>query len=129
MNANTTACLIRRSPTGTDSYGNVTYGETYIAYPGIWWPAGSTEATDRQDQVTWKDTLCLPASADVTTAIDAAIPEALADGSGNLILDGDGKPQGDRFSVVGQPNVWPTNPFSGWRPDFPIELILTRETG
>lgn len=128
MNANTTACLIRKAPTGDDGYGNITYSETYTAYSGIWWPEGSTESTDRQDQVTWKNTLCLPPDADVAKAIDWAIPVALADASGRLILDGDGKPQGDRFAVSGNPLTWPTTPW-GWRPDFPIELTLTRETG
>lgn len=126
--SNTTAALITRTPSGTDDYGQVTYTETYTVLPGIFWPAGSSESTQGQDQVRWQNTLCVPTGTDVS-AVDAVIPQVILDGQGEPVLDDDDHPQGDRFEVAGEPAAWPANPFSGWQPPFSVVLQLNRETG
>lgn len=128
MNTNTTAALLTRTRTGTDEFGAAVYTETATVLDGIFWPAGSSEARNGQDQVSWSDTLCLPADTDVA-AVDAVIPQVVLDADGNPVLDGNGKVQGDPFEVNGKPTVWPANPFSGNTPDYPVVVELRRVTG
>lgn len=126
---NTVAAVVRRTQTGTDAYNIPVYGETFtVINPALYWPGGSSESLNQQDQVQWHDTLCLPAGTDVA-AIDAVIPQVTVAADGAPVLDSDGNPQGDRYEITGQPAVWPANPFSGERADFPIVLQLTRVTG
>jgi hypothetical protein len=126
VSGNTRAVLLTRTAAGRDAYGEVTYTETFTMVPAIYWPAGTFENHQAQDQITWRDTLCLPDGTDVT-AIDAVIPQPLLDGTGDPVLDGDGHPQGDRFEIEGNPTPWPANPMSTWRPDFPVVLELQRQ--
>lgn len=126
MSGNTTAALIQRTASSRDEYGVVVYTESATLSPAIFWPAGSFENHQAQDQITWHDTLCLPDGTDVT-AIDAVIPEVLLDSDGQPILDENDEMQGDRFEIEGQPTVWPASPMSGWRADFPVVLELQRQ--
>lgn len=128
MNPNTVAALITRAQSGGDAYGNVTYTETAVAHPALYWPGGSAETVKGQDQVVWHASVCLPTGT-VVTAVDEVIPQAVTDASGNLILDGDGKAQGERFQIDGEPQTWPANPFTGIQGPFTVVLTLTRTTG
>jgi hypothetical protein len=33
------------------------------------------------------------------------------------------------YEVSGDPSSWPPNPFSGWQPDYSVEVRLRRVTG
>lgn len=127
--ANTVAALVRRTASGRDEFGNhSTFTEAITTMPAIYAPGASVETADGGDTVVTQPTVYLPTGADVS-AIDAVIPHVIVDGSGDPVLDGDGRAQGDRYEVDGQPNAWPPNPFSGWQPPFSIEVHLKRVTG
>lgn len=127
----TTPCaLVKRTASGsTDSMGNDVDTETVTMTAGVFSPGSSAEvAYGNNDQVTTQPTEYLPA--DVSpTAFDYLVPDVLVDGSGNPVLDGNGKVQGTKYEIDGQPAVWPASPFSGWRPDLPVVVRLRRVTG
>lgn len=116
---NTTAALVSRAVTGKDAYGNDVYGETVTLLPAIWWPAGSSEAVQGQDQVTWSDTICFPTGTPVA-ATDVVIPQAQTV---------NGTVEGDRYAVNGQPAAYPPSPFGGWQPPYSVVVQLKRVTG
>lgn len=108
--------LVRRAVTGVDEYGNTVYSETSTTVQGLYAPTSgssgtnaTSESTDRQDQVTFQPVVFLP---DVDLSpIDRV--EVL----------------GQSFEVDGTPLNWPANPYSGWRPELPLEVSLRRVTG
>lgn len=126
----TTPCaLVKRTPGGTDSMGNDVDTETVTMTAGLFAPGSSAEiAYGQSDRVTTQPTEYLPADVDVS-AFDVLVPDVLVDSAGNPVLDGNGKVQGTRYEVDGQPASWPANPFTGWRPALPVVVPLRRVTG
>lgn len=105
-----TLTLRTRTVTGTDSDGNDVYGSSDTSVKGVIGPGPSSELTSGQDMVTTQPTAYLPATVD-PTAVDA-------------ILDGTVV-----YEVDGEPQIWPANPFGGWRPPLPVVVPLRRVTG
>lgn len=102
--------LSSRVKSGTDSYGNDVYTPTNSTVDGIFAPGGSVEQLQGQDVVTDQPTVFLP------TGTAVAAVDAVTVG-------------GQRFEVDGTPNVWPPNPFTGWLPEFSVQVKLKRVTG
>lgn len=105
-----TVRLVTRTKTGVDGYGNDAYGETVTTVQGVVGPGPSGEITTAQDLVTTQPTAYLPAGVQVT-AIDAL------------------ETGGVRYEVDGDPQDWPANPWTGWRPPLPTVVPLRRVTG
>lgn len=102
--------FIGRTVTGRDSYGNDVYGDAPVATEGVFAPGGSSENTQQGgDTVVTQPTVFLP-DLDVTP-VD------------RIVIDG------VTWQVDGTPRNWPANAFTGWRPDYPLEVPLRRVTG
>ena len=133
MNPNTRAALGTVTPGGTDDYGNpVPASITWTVLDAIWWPEGSSERVNGQDQVTWQNTICFPTGTAVK-ATDKVVPVPILDAGGNLTYNDDGTPVGadgvqTPFSVDGQPAAYPTNT-AGWQHPYSVVVVLTRTTG
>ncbi|MCW2898488.1 MAG: hypothetical protein JWO67_753 [Streptosporangiaceae bacterium] len=102
--------LVSRTVTGEDSFGNDVYGPVESTVDGIFAPGGSTEQVQGQDVVTTQPTVYLRTGTSVA-AVDAL------------------RISGVIYEVDGQPNAWPPNPYSGWQPEFSVEVKLRRVTG
>lgn len=101
---------VARTLTGIkDSYGNDVYTDTPVSTQGVFAPGGSTETTQGGDTVVTQPTVYLPDMA--VTPVDRIVVN------------------GETFEVDGQPRNWPANAFTGWRPDYPLEVPLRRVTG
>lgn len=126
--------LVRRTVTGQDAHGNdIVTAAITVVVGGLWQPGPSGEVTTGgQDQVIVQPTVNLPDGVDVT-ALDAVIPNipvvSVTASPLEPALDADGKPQGVVYEVDGDPLVWPSSPFSAWRPPFPIQVSLRRVKG
>lgn len=125
---NTTVAIGTVTLDGADEYGNPARTVTWRQVDGIWWPGGSREAVNGQDQVTWHDTICLPTGTPVQST-DVIIPVVTLDASGAVVYTADGTtPAGDLYQVDGQPTPWPANS-AGWQHDYSVVVNLTRVTG
>ena len=130
---NTRAALGTVTPGGTDDYGNpVPASITWTVLDAIWWPGGSSERVNGQDQVTWANTVCFPAGT-VVKATDKVIPVPVLDADGDLVLGDDGVTPlsadgGKPFQVDGQPSAYPANT-AGWQHPYSVVCALTRTTG
>lgn len=105
-----TVTLVGRAKSGTDTLGNDVFAETSTDSPGIFAPGGSTEQLQGQDVVTDQPAVFLP------TGTSVAVIDAVVVG-------------GQRFEVDGEPNIWPPNPFTGWQPEYSVQVKLRRVTG
>lgn len=102
--------LTSRTVSGRDPLGNDVYTTTVTTVDGIFAPGSSAELVQGQDVVTTQPTVFLPTGSDLS-AVDAV------------------KVNGLQFEVDGDPNVWPPNPYTGWQPEFSVEVKLRRVTG
>jgi hypothetical protein len=102
--------LSSRVKSGTDAYGNDVYTPTDSTVDGIFAPGGSVEQLQGQDIV--------------TDPADRVSADRDQRGRVDAVTVG-----GQRFEVDGAPNVWPPNPFTGWLPEFSVEVKLRRVTG
>lgn len=99
--------LVSRTVTGQDPLGNDLYASTEVTVDGIFAPGGSTELVQGQDLVIDQPTVYLP------TGTSAAAVDAV-------------RVYGDTYEIDGTPRAWPPNPFTGWLPDFSVEVRLRR---
>lgn len=102
--------LKTRAVSGQDSYGNDVYSVTEETVDGIFAPGASVEQIQGQDVVTTQPTVYL------RTGTTAAAVDALSVAG----LD---------YEVDGDPAAWPPNPYTGWQPEFSVEVRLRRVTG
>lgn len=102
--------LNKRVKSGTDSYGNDVFTSVPATVAGVFAPGGSSEQVQGQDLLTTQPTVYLLTGTNV-----AAIDSVTVGG-----LD---------YEVDGDARSWPSNPFSGWQPDYSVEVRLKRVTG
>lgn len=102
--------LVTRAVTGQDGDGNDVRAETTVVTAGVFAPGGSVERADGGDQVVTQPTVSLPTGS-VLDAVDAILVN------------------GVRYQVDGDPARWPANPFTGWTPDYSVEVRLRKVTG
>ncbi|MCW2901912.1 MAG: hypothetical protein JWO67_4177 [Streptosporangiaceae bacterium] len=99
--------LVKRSKSGTDSFGNDVFAVTTSTVLGAFAPGGSTEQVQGQDTVTTQPTVFLPVGTNLA-AVDAVQVAGLT------------------FEVDGDPNTW-ISPLTG--NGFGLEVKLRRVTG
>ena len=127
-NPNTKAALGTVTQGPLDAYNDPTTTVVWTLHDAIWWPGGSSESVNGQDQVTWQNTICFHTGT-VVSATDVVIPVVTVGSSGNVLYAGDGTtPQGDQYAVNGQPSVWPANS-AAWRHPYSVVVALTRTVG
>lgn len=99
--------LNKRVKSGTDAFGNDVYAATASTVAGVFAPGGSSEQMQGQDIVITQPTVYLLTGTDVS-AVDSLTVNGLA------------------YEVDGSPNAWPPHPFTGWVPDYSVEVRLRR---
>jgi hypothetical protein len=102
--------LKRRTVSGQDALGNDVFTTVDVSLAGVFAPGGSLEQLQGQDVVTDQPSVFLPTG----TAVDAVDAVAV-----NGLL----------YEVDGEPNVWPPHPFTGWQPEYSVEVKLRKVTG
>lgn len=102
--------LSTRAVSGQDSFGNDVYAVVQSTVDGVYAPGSSSEQVQGQDVVVTQPTVYLPTGTDVDSVDALTI--------GGLI-----------YEVDGQPSIWPAHPFTGWQPEFSVEVRLRRVTG
>jgi hypothetical protein len=81
-----------------------------VSLAGVFAPGVSLEQVQGQDVVTTQPTVYYLPGTDVD-AVDAVTVNGLL------------------YEVDGEPNVWPPSPFTGWQPEYSVEVRLKKVTG
>lgn len=108
--------------------GSDVYTESVTMTAGVFTPGSSAEIVSGGDRVTTQPTEYLPADVKVS-ATDVLVPDVVVDSAGNPVLDGNGKVQGTRYEVDGDPRPYPVSPWTGWRPALPVVVALRKVSG
>lgn len=103
----TPVTLNKRVKSGEDAYGNDVFVSTPTTVAGVFAPGGSSEQVQGQDVVVTQPTVYLLTGTDV----DAVDSLTVA---------------GRSYEVDGDPSAWPPNPFTGWQPEYSVEVRLRR---
>lgn len=98
--------VITRTEAGRDGDGNTTWTESAALVVGLFAPGFSSEQTAGQDQVATQPEAILQPGQAAVHAGDAFVPDPVLNGTGQLVLDDDGKVQGERYEVDGNPESW-----------------------
>ena len=124
----TPIAILRESVSGTDAYGSDTRSESVLMTAGVFAPGASAEIVQGGDVVTTQPTVYLRGDV-VPLATDVAVPDVVVDGSGNPVLDGNGKVQGTRYQVDGDPSVYGASPLTSTTSPLPVTVPLRKVTG